>query len=229
VVWLNYSLAWGGSFDKLNNVHNLDGLDISADLLQPIRFQGQFFDSETNLHYNRFRYYDSDVGMFVSRDPIGLLGGSNVFSYAPNPIGWIDPLGLAGQGGAYMFQWKNGGKYIGKGLYDRFQASRAKRKNDKSGKPDCLLGEAWISTNGDNEMGKMVENRAMFLNGFVPGKGKAGVPAGFANSFMSGTKAYQNATSARQAEATRLAQELIAKFEADKLAKSLAKNNCIFK
>ena len=95
VVWLNYSLAWGGSFDKLNNVHNLDGLDISADLLQPIRFQGQFFDGETNLHYNRFRYYDSDVGMFISRDPIELEGGLNIFSYAPNPIMWIDPFGLA--------------------------------------------------------------------------------------------------------------------------------------
>ena len=94
VVWLNYSLAWGGSFDKLNNVHNLDGLDISADLLQPIRFQGQFFDGETNLHYNRFRYYDSDVGMFVSRDPIGLEGGFNIFQYAPSPVMWIDPLGL---------------------------------------------------------------------------------------------------------------------------------------
>lgn len=32
--------------------------------------------------------------MFVSRDPIGLMGGDNVFAYAPNPIGWIDPLGL---------------------------------------------------------------------------------------------------------------------------------------
>ena len=94
VVWLNYSLAWGGSFDKLNNVHNLDGLDVSADELQPIRFQGQFFDSETNLHYNRFRYYDSDVGMFVSRDPIELLGGINTFQYAPNPTVWIDPFGL---------------------------------------------------------------------------------------------------------------------------------------
>ena len=94
VVWLNYSLAWGGSFDKLNNVHNLDGLDISADLLQPIRFQGQFYDVETNLHYNRFRYYDSDMGMFVSRDPIELKGGDNVFAYAPNPNEWIDPLGL---------------------------------------------------------------------------------------------------------------------------------------
>ena len=95
VVWLNYSLAWGGSFDKLNNVDNLDGLDVSADELQPIRFQGQFFDSETNLHYNRFRYYDSDVGMFISRDPIGLMGGNNVFQYAPNPTDWIDPFGLA--------------------------------------------------------------------------------------------------------------------------------------
>jgi len=50
VVWLNYSLALGGSFDRLNHVDNLDRLDISADLLQPIRFQGQFFDGETNLY-----------------------------------------------------------------------------------------------------------------------------------------------------------------------------------
>ena len=33
--------------------------------------------------------------MFISRDPIGLLGGSNVFQYAPNPVMWIDPFGLA--------------------------------------------------------------------------------------------------------------------------------------
>ena len=94
VVWLNYQMAWGGSFSQLNHVYNLDGLDVSADELQPIRFQGQFYDVETNLHYNRFRYYDSDVGMFISRDPIGLMGGFNVFQYAPNPVGWIDPWGL---------------------------------------------------------------------------------------------------------------------------------------
>ncbi|NQJ69542.1 hypothetical protein HO543_10530 [Streptococcus suis] len=63
--------------------------------LQPIRFQGQYYDPETSLHYNRFRYYDSDVGMFIQRDPIGLLGGLNTFQYAPNPIHWIDPLGLS--------------------------------------------------------------------------------------------------------------------------------------
>ncbi|MET3140223.1 RHS repeat-associated protein, partial [Undibacterium sp. GrIS 1.2] len=62
---------------------------------QPFRFQGQQFDEETGLHYNRFRYYDPAVGRFVSEDPIGLAGGTNQFAYAPNPIGWLDPYGLA--------------------------------------------------------------------------------------------------------------------------------------
>ena len=73
----------------------LEQLQVSADELQPIRFQGQSFDTETGLHYNRFRYYDPDLGMFISRDPIGLMGGFNTFQYAPNPTGWIDPFGLA--------------------------------------------------------------------------------------------------------------------------------------
>ena len=53
------------------------------------------YDTETGLHYNRFRYFDPDLGMFTTRDPIGLMGGTNVFQYALNPIGWIDPFGLA--------------------------------------------------------------------------------------------------------------------------------------
>jgi RHS repeat-associated protein len=63
-------------------------------LEQPFRFQGQQFDEETELHYNRHRYYDPGVGRFVSQDPIGLRGGVNLFQYAPNPITWRDPLGL---------------------------------------------------------------------------------------------------------------------------------------
>ncbi|GEM_PF-6098353 len=61
---------------------------------QHLRFQGQYFDVETGLHYNRFRYYDPNVGRFVSQDPIGLFGGVNLYQFAPNPIEWIDPLGL---------------------------------------------------------------------------------------------------------------------------------------
>jgi RHS repeat-associated protein len=62
---------------------------------QPFRFQGQQFDEETELHYNRFRYYDPVIGRFVSQDPIGLMGGVNLSVYAPNPLGWVDPWGLA--------------------------------------------------------------------------------------------------------------------------------------
>ena len=116
VDWLNYKMAWGGSFSQLNHVYNLDGLDVSADELQPIRFQGQFYDVETNLHYNRFRYYDSDVGMFISRDPIGLMGGFNVFQYAPNPVGWIDPFGLAKLFETGTYGSLNGGDHVGDGL-----------------------------------------------------------------------------------------------------------------
>jgi len=61
---------------------------------QPLRYQGQYFDAETGLHYNRFRYYDPDAGRFISQDPIGLAGGINLYQYAPNPLVWVDPLGL---------------------------------------------------------------------------------------------------------------------------------------
>ncbi|MGP5505837.1 RHS repeat-associated core domain-containing protein, partial [Psychrobacter celer] len=47
----------------------IDQIQVSKNELQPIRFQGQHFDEETGLHYNRFRYYDPDMGMFISRDP----------------------------------------------------------------------------------------------------------------------------------------------------------------
>jgi uncharacterized protein RhaS with RHS repeats len=46
------------------------------------------------LHYNRHRYYDPKIGRFVSKDPIGLAGSLNLHVYAPNPIRWVDPLGL---------------------------------------------------------------------------------------------------------------------------------------
>ncbi|MDO4431617.1 MAG: RHS repeat-associated core domain-containing protein [Lonepinella koalarum] len=94
MVWLNYEFAWGGRYTHFYKKQSLNDYAILEHELQPIRFQGQFFDQETSLHYNRFRYYDSDVGMFIQRDPIGLLGGSNVFAYAPNPIHWVDVFGL---------------------------------------------------------------------------------------------------------------------------------------
>ncbi|EOJ4864532.1 TPA: RHS repeat-associated core domain-containing protein [Escherichia coli] len=44
-------------------------------MAQNLRYQGQYLDRETGLHYNLHRYYDPDVGRFMVTDPIGLAGG----------------------------------------------------------------------------------------------------------------------------------------------------------
>ena len=67
-------------------------------------FPGQYYDSETGLHYNYFRYYDPGTGRYITSDPIGLKGGFNTYSYVgSNPVLRIDPLGLVRWDGKYYF------------------------------------------------------------------------------------------------------------------------------
>jgi RHS repeat-associated protein len=114
----------------------------SADALhQPLRFQGQYFDEETGLHYNQFRYYDPDCGRFVSQDPIGLFGGNHAYLYAPNPSRWVDPLGLTKLPGGCKccmdaFKGKTGIYHIEAGgkMYTGQAADLTKRMTDSGHK-----------------------------------------------------------------------------------------------
>ncbi len=59
---------------------------------------GQYYDSETRLHYNWHRYYDPETGRYLTPNPIGLAGGINPFVYSLNdPVNLVDPDGLAPQ------------------------------------------------------------------------------------------------------------------------------------
>lgn len=60
-----------------------------------LRFPGQYFDQETGMHYNGFRYYNPMLGRYIQADPIGLRGGINLYGYVyANPLFYYDPYGL---------------------------------------------------------------------------------------------------------------------------------------
>ncbi|MDY7073089.1 Protein RhsD [Pseudomonas hunanensis] len=84
IVWQATYRSWGA----------IEQLAIN-EVEQNLRLQGQYFDVETELHYNTFRYYDPEIGRFISHDPISLLGGDNLYIFAPSTTGWIDPWGLS--------------------------------------------------------------------------------------------------------------------------------------
>ena len=61
----------------------------------PFLYQGQYYDFETNLAYNRYRYYSPETGAYISQDPIGLAGGNpTLYGYVKDPNIWLDVLGL---------------------------------------------------------------------------------------------------------------------------------------
>ncbi|MBI6583771.1 RHS domain-containing protein [Pseudomonas synxantha] len=83
-------IVWSAHYRAYGQIARLDVGKID----NPLRFQGQYFDQESGLHYNRHRYYNPDIGRYLTPDPVKLAGGVNAYRYAPNPTGWIDPLGL---------------------------------------------------------------------------------------------------------------------------------------
>ena len=86
------NLLWYGEYTAWGRLKKDERVYKNAH--QPFRLQNQYFDEETGLHYNLMRYYEPEAGRFVNQDPIGLLGGENLYSFAPSVQAWFDPLGL---------------------------------------------------------------------------------------------------------------------------------------
>ena len=89
MVWSADYMAFGEARIQVDSIPN------------NLRFPGQYFDAETGLHYNRFRYYSPVLGRYLSRDPVGFLSGVNFYTYVHNdPINGFDPHGLSWLGTA---------------------------------------------------------------------------------------------------------------------------------
>ncbi|CRM90718.1 Cell wall-associated polypeptide CWBP200 [Pseudomonas sp. 22 E 5] len=87
----NGEIVWSAHYRAYGEISRLDIRKID----NPLRFQGQYLDQESGLHYNRHRYYNPDIGRYLTPDPVKLAGGINTYQYVPNPTGWVDPLGLS--------------------------------------------------------------------------------------------------------------------------------------
>ena len=85
-------VVWSADYDAWGGITRL----AKERVKNPLRLQGQYADDELGIAYNSFRYFDSLSGGFISKDPLGLTAGENLFSFGPQALTWIDPLGLAG-------------------------------------------------------------------------------------------------------------------------------------
>lgn len=113
-------IVWQGEYDPFGEV-----TEAASTIKQNLRFPGQYFDDETELHYNYFRSYDPGIGRYVKSDPIGLGGGLNTFAYAnQDPVNTIDQYGLAG----WKWPWqtlKNKFEKRGEYIQDVFNTTQA--------------------------------------------------------------------------------------------------------
>lgn len=107
VVWAARRWAWGAP----DGPSPPDSVDCS------VGFPGQWYEEETGLSYNRFRYYDPSAGRYLSPDPQGVLGGLNLYQYVPAPTAWADPFGLVTQtqtvnGRTYTYDQDSQGRVV---------------------------------------------------------------------------------------------------------------------
>jgi len=128
----------------------------SSNLDNPYLFTGRRLDNESGFHYFRNRYYQSEQGTFLQRDPIGIwedvsnLG--NGYNYVgSNPINGVDPLGLKGP--RYINKSNKG--FRGAGKYDKRQPRgerRVTRGGNLGGTRNVKVGSIQPAVRGEEEI-----------------------------------------------------------------------------
>ena len=110
------------------------------------RFPGQYFDAETNLHYNWNRYYDPNIGRYLTSDPIGLDGGDNLYIYAmANPAVRVDFNGLESPSPQEEAWCKKHPWDCGRALLCRYKAENATAgmQGQSNGEADAVRHCIW--------------------------------------------------------------------------------------
>jgi RHS repeat-associated protein len=111
----NGNVVWEASYQPFGQAK----VNTKSTVENNFRFPGQYHDQETGFHYNYHRYYDPGTGRYFTPDPIGLVGGINLFIYVENnPINFIDPIGLYckiiwEEGGTFHINFRRGQERIG--------------------------------------------------------------------------------------------------------------------
>jgi RHS repeat-associated protein len=84
--------AWG----RVLGIYDANNQQLSnSQLGNRYLFQGREYDSSTGLYYFRSRWYDPITGRWLSKDPIGISGGLNLYAFCGNnPVNFVDPMGL---------------------------------------------------------------------------------------------------------------------------------------
>ncbi len=94
------------SAGSLVNTYNYkaygESLSATGGLENRYRYTGREYvesgSNGTELYYYRARYYRPDLGRFISKDPLGMIDGTNMFVYVNNnPASRVDRLGLFGE------------------------------------------------------------------------------------------------------------------------------------
>jgi RHS repeat-associated protein len=109
----NATIVWAADYAPFGRT------EVMVDTIENnLRFSGQYFDAETELHYNYWRYYDPEIGRYLTTDPIGIGGGINPYVYVENnPVNNVDPFGLFPSGWWKINSWKE--KHYNRNQYNQ--------------------------------------------------------------------------------------------------------------